>query len=59
MEAPVSFSWRVAPAALFGQGLMGMLLGLPGVLFASPLPAVPMVIVEELYVKDRLEKSRR
>ncbi|WP_229311026.1 hypothetical protein [Larkinella soli] len=55
----MSFSWRVAPAALFGQGLMGMLLGLPGVLFASPLPAVPMVIVEELYVKDRLEKSRR
>ena len=42
---------------LFGQVLMGILVGLVGVLFASPLIAVLMIIVEELYVKDRLETN--
>ena len=43
---------------LFGQVLLGVLVGLAGVLFASPLIAVLLVIVQELYVKDRLEKKR-
>ena len=42
---------------LFGQVLMGILVGLVGVLFASPLIAVLMIIVKELYIKDRLEKN--
>ncbi len=46
----------VPPALLlFGQVLLGILVGLVGVLFASPLIAVLLVIVEDLYVKDRLE----
>ncbi|WP_080055829.1 AI-2E family transporter [Spirosoma aerolatum] len=46
----------VPPALLlFGQVLLGVLVGLVGVLFASPLIAVLLVCVEELYVKDRLE----
>ena len=48
----------VPPALLlFGQVLLGILVGLAGVLFASPLVAVLLVIVQELYVKDRLEKK--
>ncbi len=43
---------------LFGQVLLGVLVGLAGVLFASPLIAVLLVIVQELYIKDRLEKQR-
>ncbi|QJW91530.1 AI-2E family transporter [Spirosoma taeanense] len=43
---------------LFGQVLLGILVGLVGVLFASPLIAVLLVIVDELYVKDRLEKQK-
>ena len=43
---------------LFGQVLLGVLVGLAGVLFASPLIAVLLVIVQELYVKDRLEKKK-
>ncbi|WP_461151061.1 AI-2E family transporter [Spirosoma pulveris] len=42
---------------LFGQVLLGILVGLAGVLFASPLIAVLLVIIQELYVKDRLEKT--
>ena len=42
---------------LFGQVLMGILVGLVGVLFASPLIAVLLIVVEELYIKDRLEKQ--
>jgi predicted PurR-regulated permease PerM len=42
---------------LFGQVLLGILVGLAGVLFASPLIAVLLVIVQELYIKDRLEKE--
>ena len=42
---------------LFGQVLLGVLVGLAGVLFASPLIAVLLVIVQELYIKDRLEKT--
>ncbi|GAA4455628.1 AI-2E family transporter [Nibrella saemangeumensis] len=41
---------------LFGQVLLGLLVGLVGVLFASPLIAVLLVIVNELFVKDVLEK---
>ncbi|GAB3550042.1 AI-2E family transporter [Spirosoma fluminis] len=48
----------VPPALLlFGQVLLGILVGLIGVLFASPLIAVLLVVVEELYVKDRLEQK--
>lgn len=48
----------VPPALLlFGQVLLGFLVGLIGVLFASPLIAVLVVIIEELYVKDRLENN--
>ena len=48
----------VPPALLlFGQVLLGLLVGLAGVLFASPLIAVLLVIVRELYVKDRLEAA--
>ncbi len=48
----------VPPALLlFGQVLLGLLVGLSGVLFASPLVAVLLVIVQELYIKDRLEKK--
>lgn len=43
---------------LFGQVLLGILAGLAGVLFASPLIAVLSVIVRELYVKDRLEAGK-
>ncbi len=43
---------------LFGQVLLGFLVGLAGVLFASPLIAVLLVIVQELYVKDRLESTQ-
>lgn len=42
---------------LFGQVLLGFLVGLSGVLFASPLVAVLLVVVEELYVKDVVEKQ--
>ncbi len=42
---------------LFGQVLLGFLAGLAGVLFASPLIAVLLVIIRELYVKDRLEQQ--
>ncbi|AUD05900.1 AI-2E family transporter [Spirosoma pollinicola] len=48
----------VPPAMLlFAQVLLGILVGLAGVLFASPLVAVLLVVVNELYVKDRLEKQ--
>lgn len=48
----------VPPALLlFGQVLLGFLVGLAGVLFASPLIAVLLVVVEELYVKDVVEKQ--
>jgi predicted PurR-regulated permease PerM len=48
----------VPPALLlFSQVLLGILVGLAGVLFASPLIAVLLVIVQELYVKDHLEKE--
>ena len=46
----------VPPALLlFGQVLLGILVGLAGILFASPLIAVLLVIVQELYIKDWLE----
>lgn len=49
----------VPPALLlFGQVLLGFLVGLVGVLFASPLVAVLLIIVEELYVKDHLERKQ-
>jgi predicted PurR-regulated permease PerM len=40
---------------LFGQVLLGSVVGLVGVLFASPLIAVLMIIINEFYVKDGLE----
>ncbi|GAB2567277.1 AI-2E family transporter [Spirosoma areae] len=49
----------VPPALLLlGQVLLGFLVGLMGVLFASPLVAVLLVIVQELYVKDRIERNQ-
>ncbi|GEO04806.1 AI-2E family transporter [Adhaeribacter aerolatus] len=42
---------------LFGQVLLGLLVGISGVLLASPIIAVLIVIVNELYVKDYLEKT--
>ncbi|GAB4020767.1 hypothetical protein GCM10028808_63470 [Spirosoma migulaei] len=48
----------VPPALLlFGQVLLCILVGLAGVLFASPLLAVLLVIIQELYIKDRLLKA--
>ncbi|QMW01563.1 AI-2E family transporter [Spirosoma foliorum] len=50
----------VPPALLlFGQVLLGILVGIAGVLFASPLIAVLLVIIQELYIKDRLEKGAK
>jgi len=43
------------PALLrFGQVLLGILVGIGGVLLASPIVAVLLVIVNELFVKDYL-----
>lgn len=42
---------------LFGQVLLGILVGISGILFASPLIAVLLVIVKELNIKDYLEKK--
>ncbi|HSI91810.1 MAG TPA: AI-2E family transporter, partial [Adhaeribacter sp.] len=43
---------------LFGLVLLGLLAGIGGVFLASPLMAVLIVIVNELYVKDYLEGKR-
>jgi len=43
---------------LFGQVLLGILVGIGGILVASPLIAVLLVVVQELYVKDYLEKKQ-
>jgi predicted PurR-regulated permease PerM len=42
---------------LFGQVLLGILVGIMGIFLASPLIAVLIVIVKELYVKDYLENN--
>ena len=42
---------------LFGQVLLGILVGLAGIILVSPLIAVLLVIVNELYIKDYLEKK--
>lgn len=42
---------------LFGQVLLGLLVGLTGILLASPIIAVLLVLVKELYIKDYLEKK--
>jgi len=42
---------------LFGQVLLGVLVGIGGILLASPLIAVLIIMVHELYVKDYLEKQ--
>ncbi|QNF31320.1 AI-2E family transporter (plasmid) [Adhaeribacter swui] len=44
---------------LFGQVLLGILVGISGILLASPLIAVLMVVVKELYIKDFLERKKR
>ncbi|MGA0557371.1 AI-2E family transporter [Larkinella sp. VNQ87] len=44
---------------LFGQVLLGFLVGLVGILFASPLIAVLLIVVDELYVKNSLESEDR
>lgn len=43
---------------LFFQVLLGILLGAMGLLLAAPILAVIMVLVQELYVKDVLEKPQ-
>lgn len=43
---------------LFGQVLLGILVGIVGILLASPIIAVLIVIVNELYVKDQLESNK-
>ncbi|NDK56628.1 AI-2E family transporter [Pontibacter fetidus] len=42
---------------LFSQVLLGMLMGAIGLLLAAPLLAVTIVVINELYVKDVLEKE--
>lgn len=42
---------------LFGQVLLGILVGIMGIFLASPLIAVLIVLVKELYVKDYLENQ--
>ena len=37
----------------------GLLFGVPGVLFATPLAVVAMALVQHLYVEDTLERGRR
>lgn len=57
---PIIFKHTVdlPPALLlFFQVLLGLLLGALGLLLAAPLLAVLMVIVQELYIKDVLEKE--
>ncbi|QMU27100.1 AI-2E family transporter [Adhaeribacter radiodurans] len=41
---------------LFGQVLLGILVGITGILLASPIIAVLLVLIKELYIKDYLEK---
>ena len=60
MITPIIFQKTVdlPPALLlFFQVLLGILQGGLGLLMAAPLLAVLMVVVNELYVKDVLEKS--
>ena len=55
---PIAQRWAVAlpPAiALVSVVAFGLLFGVLGVLFATPLAVVTMVLVRELYVKDVLE----
>ncbi len=48
----------IPPAVLlFGQVLLGLLFGFAGLVLAAPLIAVLRVLVEELYVKDYVEKG--
>ncbi|TXK37895.1 AI-2E family transporter [Pontibacter qinzhouensis] len=57
---PLIFERTVAlpPAILlFLQVLLGILIGPLGVLMAAPLLAVAMVLTQEIYVKDMLEKD--
>ncbi len=58
---PLAQQWAVAlpPAvAVLSVVAFGLLFGVPGILFATPLSVVTMVLVRELYVKDVLENSR-
>lgn len=55
---PIAQRWAVAlpPAiALISVVAFGLLFGVLGILFATPLAVVTMVLVRELYVKDVLE----
>lgn len=58
---PLAQKWAVAlpPAiAVLSVVAFGLLFGVPGVLFATPLSVVTVVLVRELYVKDVLEAPR-
>src|SRR5690606_28141479 len=37
--------------------LFGVLFGIPGILFATPLMVVAMILVQKLYIKDGLENG--
>ena len=51
-------SVHLAPALTIGaQVVLGSLLGVLGVIFATPLTACATVLVRELYVKDALDKK--
>lgn len=44
---------------LFAQVLLGILVGMSGVLLASPLVAVLVVLINELYIRDFLERPNQ
>lgn len=51
---------RLPPAiTLLSVVIGGILLGVPGVVFATPLAVVVMVLIKHLYVEDTLEHRRR
>jgi predicted PurR-regulated permease PerM len=51
---------RLPPAiTLLSVVIGGILLGAPGVVFATPLAVVVMTLVKHLYVEDMLEHHRR
>jgi predicted PurR-regulated permease PerM len=51
---------RLPPAiTLLSVVVGGVLLGIPGIVFATPLAVVVMTIIKHLYVEDTLEHRRR
>lgn len=57
---PLAQRWAVSlPPALsiLSVIIFGVLFGFPGLLFATPLIVVIMVLVRKLYVEDTLERT--